>query len=502
MNAWFDCQGDAENDCYNQILDQPNSSTCPGATPPPSPTPTPCPQTDPADCPSGIARDNCTWPISDGCEPFFHPEGVCCVADPTPTPLPSPSPPPDPPPCLVNGAPCTSDDQCCSMYCHPLTRRCTDPEQGGCTPETCPGQCFDGFCTPTPILVDVLGNGFNLTNLAGGVTFDLNVDGTAEHISWTSAGTDDSWLTLDRNGNGTIDNGMELFGDLTPQPTPPRNEKRNGFLALAEYDKASNGGNGDGKINAQDAVFTSLRLWQDSNHNGISEASELHALNELRLLAVDLNYKESKRKDQYGNLFRYRGKVEHAFGAQFARWAWDVILIGSAWAPKQTSDSSMAFLKRFENQPSLNQWLPDATAARVRRSLPDAPLTGSSLAVFDFNWPRDKQTLVLILQEGCHFCTDSADFYRRLATLARRDANTRLLAVLPTAVEVSSRYLKELRVPISEIRQSALGRINIAGTPTLLLVNDRGVVTRSWVGQLSREKETEVIEAVQRHPDK
>jgi hypothetical protein len=208
---------------------------------------------------------------------------------------------------LIFGGPCTRSNA--------FQTRCASPT--GYDPDYC--NCPDGIDT-SPIVIDFKGSGFSMTDAVGGVAFDILNDSVPVQLSWTAPGSTNAFLALDRNGNGTIDSGAELFGNITPQP--PSNEA-NGFKALAEYDKPENGGNNNGKIDRQDTIFNQLRLWQDQNHNGVSEPSELIPLARV-ISAIDLAYKESKRIDENGNRFRYRAKVYDINGQQTGRWAWDV----------------------------------------------------------------------------------------------------------------------------------------------------------------------------------
>jgi len=231
------------------------------------------------------------------------------------------------------------------VFCHPPRTRVVDIfTEGGCQCESVGGYCnapdiwslcgdccvvggTSGPCIISPIIIDVQGNGFNLTDANGGVDFDMTNDGIPERTAWTAPGVDEAFLVLDRNGNNNIDNGSELFGNFTPQSQPPPQTEKNGFNALMLYDKISMGGDDDGSITFDDAIWTSLRLWRDANHNGISESNELSTLVSNNLKELRLNYKLSKKTDQFGNVFKYRAKVKDTHDSNVGKWAWDVFLV-------------------------------------------------------------------------------------------------------------------------------------------------------------------------------
>ncbi|HOJ32022.1 MAG TPA: hypothetical protein PKY35_04225 [Candidatus Hydrogenedentes bacterium] len=136
-----------------------------------------------------------------------------------------------------------------------------------------------------PITLDLNGNGIQLTSYKEGARFDITGTGTPVTTAFVTGG--DAFLAIDRNGNGKIDSGKELFGD--------QNGAKNGFEELRKLDT-----NGDGRINAADREFDRLLLWKD-NGNGVTEPGELITLKEAGVKEIDLGYRNVNEVVAGGN---------------------------------------------------------------------------------------------------------------------------------------------------------------------------------------------------------
>jgi hypothetical protein len=132
----------------------------------------------------------------------------------------------------------------------------------------------------TPMVLDLDGNGVQTLGLSSGVQFDLMAAGQKISTGWVGSG--DGLLAMDRNGNGTIDDGSELFGSATK--LADGSNARTGYEALAALDT-----NGDGKLDSKDAAFGDLRVWVDANADGVSQAGELSSLKDRGITSLDLN---------------------------------------------------------------------------------------------------------------------------------------------------------------------------------------------------------------------
>jgi thioredoxin-related protein len=124
------------------------------------------------------------------------------------------------------------------------------------------------------------------------------------------------------------------------------------------------------------------------------------------------------------------------------------------------------------------------------------PEIGAKAALADTDFSQKDKTLILALKKGCHYCSESAPFYQKLVQLAA-EKNVRLIAAFPHSVEEGEGYLKELNVPIAEMKQADFAALSVGGTPTLILADKNGVVTKYWVGKLPPDKEAEVISSLQ-----
>ena len=157
-----------------------------------------------------------------------------------------------------------------------------------------------------PIILDLDGNGLKTVGLDANIYFDHDGDGILTRTGWVDSG--DALLVLDRNGNGNIDTGAELFGDFTPLPNGAL--APNGFAALAAFDD-----NGDGIIDANDAIFSQLRLWRDSNQDGVTNEGELITLEEAGIVGLNLGNTVKNQAMGNGNTLAREGSFIWADGS-------------------------------------------------------------------------------------------------------------------------------------------------------------------------------------------
>ena len=159
----------------------------------------------------------------------------------------------------------------------------------------------------SPIIIDMNGDGVKTTAQGKHTYFDHDGNGFAENTGWVDS--NDALLVLDRNQNGLIDDGKELFGSNTLLSSGKR--AQNGFEALAEFDE-----NRDGVIDAADSVWSRLQLWQDKNQNGLVDEGELLSLSNTQITAIGLKYLKGDKKDENGHEHRETSQVTWADGHQ------------------------------------------------------------------------------------------------------------------------------------------------------------------------------------------
>ena len=141
-----------------------------------------------------------------------------------------------------------------------------------------------GNLSATPLVLDLNGDGITTQNINKGVKFDIYGVGQDVNTGWIAGG--DGLLVIDRNRDGTINGGTELFGEGTNLANGQK--ATNGYQALAELDA-----NMDGSISSSDASFNDLMVWVDGNSDGISQTGELHSLQSLGITSMDLGVKTS-----------------------------------------------------------------------------------------------------------------------------------------------------------------------------------------------------------------
>ncbi|MBF0329930.1 MAG: hypothetical protein HQL10_12290, partial [Nitrospirae bacterium] len=213
-----------------------------------------------------------------------------------------------------------------------------------------------------PVVLDLNGDGVQTTAVGDGAYFDHDGNGFAEQTGWASA--NDGILVMDKDGNGTIDNGNELFGNQTLLANGTK--ATNGFQALAELDT-----NTDGKIDANDAAFANLKIWQDTNGDGYSSADELHTLDEHEIASINTGYSTSTTVDTEGNEHRQIGSFTKTDGTtSVAEDIWfktdTVFTIPNEWLDVPAEIAALPDLQGYGNIYNLQQAMVRDTSGQLK----------------------------------------------------------------------------------------------------------------------------------------
>lgn len=147
----------------------------------------------------------------------------------------------------------------------------------------------------------------------------------------------------------------------------------------------------------------------------------------------------------------------------------------------------------FANMPRPNNF-PGNSVSPIN-AVPPSQITpvGKTVPLENIDWKGSKKTLVLYVSTTCHFCDESSPFYKRLVEKYADGKDVKLVAVLPQPVDEARNHLKNLGVNINDVYNAPLRSIGVIATPTLLLVNESGIVSDIWRGKLTSERESEVL---------
>lgn len=240
-----------------------------------------------------------------------------------------------------------------------------------------------GKATPPrdPLIIDLGEEGIELTSIDGGVNFDLDNNGFAERTAWI--GTEDGFLALDKNGNKSIDNGGELFGDQFVMLNG--NVSSTGFEALSSYDD-----NKDKVINALDPVFGELFVWIDSDTNGKTDENELESLYDLGITEIDLCVTSNEKVDTV------TGTMEAEYSIVTFKEG-DKNRIGEFWFPIDSSNTTQGDVITAGNVPNISKAIAlDESGQLLKLCL-------------EFSISSDISTKRLITKQILYFITNSSD---------------------------------------------------------------------------------------------